>query len=780
MLQERETGLKMGLAGEFRIGLIERGGTMGSPLSWRTACLGIVVFDMAVTCAMVRGQTCTPVWQPGDGLTGVSGVLCSVMWDPDGPGPQTSRPVIAGEFNAVGTHVANGVAMWSGTEWLPLGMNAADPGRGVTALVCTPTGELWAAGRLVQAGLQNAKVSKWTGSGWAAVGSVFTGNQFTDNDVKALASMPNGDIVAGGHFLQADGAPASGVARWNGAGWGQMGAGVGGVQAMAFLPDGDLVALGGPTGFSRWDEAGGTWSSIWPGLGSGLYCMLFTSDGRVFAGGSFVLPGGERGIARWDGSAWVPVGSGVTYPGNQPLVTALISMPNGDVVATGGFVTMNGIAANRIARWNGATWSALGTGLSFDGRGMVVLLDGRLLASGTYVWNGQNWSLFNEGGANGQVLAVGWLPGGDVVAAGEFTRASGMDVSHIGRRGIDGWHPMGTGMNGNVKAVLVMPNGNVIAGGAFTMAGGVAANRIARWNGSNWSPIGQGIGDGEVNALALMPDGILVAGGYFTSAGPWPALGLAQWNGLEWTGVGNFDGGVNALAVDGEGRLIAGGYISGQAVNVARWDGQSWFAYPKAPTSVLRALAVASDGTLYVGGQGYYFNLPFQYAALKWDEHAWVPLLPMIQPGIPEVRVMAAAPGGGIVLGGGFDSAGNTTLSNIGQWDGSQWVPMGSGISGPVLALAVTPTGEVAAGGGFGVAGGNISVNVARWGCPPCYANCDRSIVPPVLNVNDFQCFLNLFATGDPAANCDGSTAAPVLNVNDFQCFVNAFAVGCP
>jgi hypothetical protein len=61
-----------------------------------------------------------------------------------------------------------------------------------------------------------------------------------------------------------------------------------------------------------------------------------------------------------------------------------------------------------------------------------------------------------------------------------------------------------------------------------------------------------------------------------------------------------------------------------------------------------------------------------------------------------------------------------------------------------------------------------------------CYANCDGSTAAPVLNVNDFTCFLNRFAAGDPYANCDGSTAAPVLNVNDFTCFMNQFAVGCP
>ncbi|MBL9031251.1 MAG: beta-propeller fold lactonase family protein [Phycisphaerae bacterium] len=65
-------------------------------------------------------------------------------------------------------------------------------------------------------------------------------------------------------------------------------------------------------------------------------------------------------------------------------------------------------------------------------------------------------------------------------------------------------------------------------------------------------------------------------------------------------------------------------------------------------------------------------------------------------------------------------------------------------------------------------------------GDPTCYANCDGSTIPPVLNVNDFSCFLNKFGAGDPGANCDGSVVPPVLNINDFVCFVNKFSTGCP
>jgi hypothetical protein len=62
----------------------------------------------------------------------------------------------------------------------------------------------------------------------------------------------------------------------------------------------------------------------------------------------------------------------------------------------------------------------------------------------------------------------------------------------------------------------------------------------------------------------------------------------------------------------------------------------------------------------------------------------------------------------------------------------------------------------------------------------PCYANCDNSTTPPILNVLDFSCFINKFAAADTYANCDNSTTPPVLNVLDFACFINAFAAGCP
>lgn len=109
-------------------------------------------------------------------------------------------------------------------------------------------------------------------------------------------------------------------------------------------------------------------------------------------------------------------------------------------------------------------------------------------------------------------------------------------------------------------------------------------------------------------------------------------------------------------------------------------------------------------------------------------------------------------------------------------------------VAAPNLKVGSTLTGigvRAARPGTDAVALDMVSVTTLSLGC---YANCDQSVTPPVLNVNDFVCFQTSFAmaTGlDPQAqitsyaNCDGSSIEPVLNVDDFICFLNRFAKGC-
>jgi hypothetical protein len=124
-----------------------------------------------------------------------------------------------------------------------------------------------------------------------------------------------------------------------------------------------------------------------------------------------------------------------------------------------------------------------------------------------------------------------------------------------------------------------------------------------------------------------------------------------------------------------------------------------------------------------------------------------------------------------------FDAGGGTiaselmTLTTCGVWEWHGWT-------------STTPIKKIwVQGNGSGYGGGFVDMDdmqIDLGGGPPvCYANCDGSTTPPVLNVQDFSCFLGKFASGDAYANCDGSTTPPVLNVQDFSCFLGKFAAGC-
>ena len=84
---------------------------------------------------------------------------------------------------------------------------------------------------------------------------------------------------------------------------------------------------------------------------------------RLVIGGAFTVAGPLVGnnVAALDPSTgdWIALGSGTTGP-----VRALATLASGELVATGEFLSAGGAAVNHIARWNGTNWSPLGSGLS--------------------------------------------------------------------------------------------------------------------------------------------------------------------------------------------------------------------------------------------------------------------------------------------------------------------------------------------------------------------------------------------------------------------------------
>ena len=78
-----------------------------------------------------------------------------------------------------------------------------------------------------------------------------------------------------------------------------------------------------------------------------------------------------NGIAKWDGESWSPLGSGVSrlHSGDLRYSSTLTSLETGRVrlYAAGEFVQIGGIAANDVASWGWRAWSPLESGLSVSG-----------------------------------------------------------------------------------------------------------------------------------------------------------------------------------------------------------------------------------------------------------------------------------------------------------------------------------------------------------------------------------------------------------------------------
>jgi len=91
---------------------------------------------------------------------------------------------------------------------------------------------------------------------------------------------------------------------------------------------------------------------------------LAVYNGALIAGGDFTTAGGVtcNDIASWDGSAWQPLGGGLSGGGLYAGVYAL-AVYNGALIAGGSFTTAGGVTCSRIARWDGNTWQSLGSGM---------------------------------------------------------------------------------------------------------------------------------------------------------------------------------------------------------------------------------------------------------------------------------------------------------------------------------------------------------------------------------------------------------------------------------
>lgn len=316
-------------------------------------------------------------------------------------------------------------------------------------------------------------------------------------------------------------------------------------------------------GVSRWD--GNAFAPLGTLLGCDAAIRDFatTASGDTFAVGDFRVIGGlgANRLARWDGTSWSSIGA--WFNGDVRRVAAL---PNGGIVVAGNFTIATGVSANRIAQWNGQNWSALGGGSQGSVLDLAVLTDGSIVANGTFSlssgvaafarWNGTAWLAMPGGPSTAHSFHA--APDGSLLVGGR---------SILGAYGVSRWHggiwtQLGNNMNQRIDALETLPDGSVVAVGRFTQTGSTTTMYAAQWHGSAWQSMGPGL-NSAAEALEVLPGGDLVATGYFLAAGAVTANRIARWDGAYWSALGaGLDSRAMALEWRPDGLLVGGELIT--------------------------------------------------------------------------------------------------------------------------------------------------------------------------------------------------------------------------
>ncbi|MDB6032253.1 MAG: hypothetical protein JWM16_2591 [Verrucomicrobiales bacterium] len=336
---------------------------------------------------------------------------------------------VGGNFVLAGGGVANAISLWEGSKWRPLGTEGEIGGLHTTVRALANDGtNIYVGGAFLAAGRTPAtRIGRFDGKNWQAFGpglnntvsavalvgtNVYAGGDFTGggdgpfanhlarwsggqwvplnnsafSTVSCLASRGNDLFVSGYFTISAQDGTASWLTRWDGTNfWNVLkfppntlaSSPLGAIGFTAMALGGTNIYLSGNLRMSECEPGlvnctncnhavffDGVYAhSMGVGLNTNANAIAVLGT-NVYFGGPFTNAGGisANRIARWDGLSWLAVGGGVVGSGTINALAVIGS----NLYAGGTFTNMGGVPANRIARWNGTTWSALGSGTAFS------------------------------------------------------------------------------------------------------------------------------------------------------------------------------------------------------------------------------------------------------------------------------------------------------------------------------------------------------------------------------------------------------------------------------
>lgn len=456
---------------------------------------------------------------------------------------------VGGDFVGAGGQSIPIVAAWNGSEWSAIGAGVPTGNyETVYKLDIADNGDLIMGGYFHEAGHKRVDgMARWTGTEWMAFGAGLTLYEYGDRpgNPYAIVADGTGRLFVGGEFVTAGGERVNHIAMWQNGRWHNMGGADGRVRALALVGDdlyvgGEFTKVGsdgtgvGASHIARYQISTGTWSALGAGIDGDVRALAF-ADGILYAGGAFKAAGAvsAEDVAWWDGAQWHAFGntSRIFEVGNQggevgTYVNALV-VRGDSVYIAGHFQTVQRgtntadlssfTVVHNVVEWNRVNdqWLYLG---DLAKRGVTT--DG---FSGLFT-DAASLALVDD------VLYIG----------GAFNQAGAGSALGLGAWDIQGdrWLPLNANIGGHESAQVTGLAGygmKVFVAGQFTSVGNTTSRFVAEYDSATntWATLGIGLkwyNDRFTRATAITAskEGVYV-GGDFDNAGNLSASGFAYW-----------------------------------------------------------------------------------------------------------------------------------------------------------------------------------------------------------------------------------------------------------